>query len=31
MDRLVNHETNIWACIYRLVDTHGPLTKEVVE
>ena len=24
MSKLVKHETNIWACIYRMVDTPAP-------
>ena len=28
MEQLLKHETNIWACINRMVDVHKPIQQE---
>lgn len=28
IEKLLKHETNIWACIYRMVEGHGPMMQE---
>lgn len=31
MEKLLKHETNIWACIYRMVDTPAPQYNEKID
>jgi hypothetical protein len=29
-EKLIRHETNIWACIYRLAKSDKPIEKEMI-